>query len=156
MGVGKTTIGKKLASALGVNFVDTDQIVTKEHGPIPEIFETHGEGHFRMLEQKALITALSSPCVVATGGGVVTSEENRMLMQAGTVVYLATDGKHMRSRLTTGSRPLLKQGMVDWQRIYRERKPLYQECADFTIDTSSKPLKAILAEVIDMLEARNV
>ena len=58
MGVGKTTVGKKLAKALSVGFLDTDKEVVKDHGQIPRIFSEHGESYFRELESKALKNSL--------------------------------------------------------------------------------------------------
>lgn len=141
MGVGKTTVGRKLAKTLGLPFTDTDSLITSEYGPIPEIFATQGEPAFREIEERALAEAISRPGVVSTGGGVVISETSRSRLKETTVVYLATDGKHIASRLQHGNRPLIKDGIADWRRIYDERKPVYEAVADFEIDTSGQPLK---------------
>ena len=77
MGAGKTTLGKKLAKSLDLPFFDTDKMVESVHGPIVKIFETAGEEVFRDYEQKALLEALGSGGVVATGGGVVLREAER-------------------------------------------------------------------------------
>jgi shikimate kinase len=147
MGVGKTTIGKKLAKLLSVNFSDTDAIFTAAHGPIDEFFAEHGEAKFREFETLALREAISLPGVVATGGGAVLSDESKALLATTTVIYLATDGKHIASRLTHGNRPLLKNGMSDWRRIYDARKSTYEQVADFTVDTSSTPLATTIAQI---------
>lgn len=147
MGVGKSTVGKKLARVLKVPFCDTDNLIVEEHGKIADYFAEHGEEAFREVEHLALIRALKSPGIVATGGGAVLLEKSRDLLRNATVVYLATDGKHMVSRLRSGSRPLLKNGMEDWKRIYDSRKPIYQSTADFTIDTSGHPLAQTIAEI---------
>jgi shikimate kinase len=68
------------------------------------------------------------------------------------VVYLATDGKHMTSRLAGGSRPLLKDGISDWRRIYESRRSLYEQVADLTIDTSRVSLKSIVEEIVSGLK----
>jgi shikimate kinase len=147
MGVGKTTIGKKLAKLLSVNFSDTDAIFTASHGPIDKFFAEHGEAKFREFETVALREAISSPGVVATGGGAVLSDESKALLATTTVIYLATDGKHIASRLAHGNRPLLKNGMSDWRRIYDARKSTYEQVADFTVDTSSTPLATTIAQI---------
>lgn len=154
MGVGKTTIGKKLAKQLGKPFLDTDKEIVKQHGAISKIFEKSGEQHFRTLESEFLLAALASDSVVATGGGVVTQERNRDALKGTFVIYLSTNGRHIASRLLAGRRPLLKNGISDWRRIYEERKPLYEKVATVEIDTSSKPLNSVVAEIVELVSAR--
>ena len=151
MGVGKTTVGKKLAKALKVPFIDTDAVVVAERGEISQIFETQGEPAFRALEEAAVAAAITEPSVVATGGGVVLSAVTRERLKAATVIYLSTDGRHIKSRLTGGKRPLLKNGFDDWTRIYDERKPIYESVADITINTSGQSLAATLAAIKEQL-----
>jgi shikimate kinase len=147
MGVGKTTIGKKLAKRLGKLFLDTDEIITKQHGLISEIFANQGEVAFRHIETKVLIDALQQEAVVATGGGAVLGEENQKALKKHLVIFLATNGRHIGSRLVGGNRPLLSNGYEDWLKIYETRKPLYEKLANISIDTSGKPLKSILDEI---------
>lgn len=151
MGVGKTTVGKKLAKALKVPFIDTDALVVADHGEISTIFETQGEPAFRAIEEEAVMRAIQEPAVVATGGGVVLSERTRERLKAATVVYLSTDGRHIKARLVGGKRPLLKNGFEDWTRIYEERKPIYESVADVTINTSGQSLAATLAAIKEQL-----
>lgn len=151
MGVGKTTIGKKLAKALKLPFIDTDNLIVEAHGPIPAIFEELGESMFRGFEEDALERAIREDAVVATGGGAVISELTRSRLEAVTVVYLATDGKHIASRLKNGNRPLIQNGLDDWRRIYAERKPIYQQTADFEINTSGQPINVSIQEIIKKL-----
>jgi shikimate kinase len=151
MGVGKSTVGKKLARALKVPFCDTDSLIVEEHGKIADFFATHGEDAFREVEHQALVRALKSPGVVATGGGAVLLEKSRQILKSATVVYLATDGKHMASRLRNGTRPLLKNGMEDWKRIYDSRKSIYEQTADVSIDTSGHPLAQTISEIRERL-----
>jgi shikimate kinase len=153
MGVGKTTIGRKLAKQLDLGFVDTDKEIVKGHGSISRIFDKYGEQHFRSLESSYLIQALQSGGVVATGGGVVTQANNRQLLKDAFVIYLSSDGRHMASRLLAGNRPLLKNGVADWKRIYQERKPLYEEVASVEITTSGKPLGTIVSEIVEVVKA---
>jgi len=153
MGVGKTTIGKKLAKRLEVPFVDTDVLITNAHGEIPEIFENQGEAIFRTYEEQALKDALKANQVIATGGGAVLSGENQRALETATVIYLSTNGLHMRARLSNGNRPLLKNGMTDWKEIYESRKPLYERLATFEIDTSAAGLGKIIDTICEKLEA---
>ena len=151
MGVGKTTVGRKLASALQVDFRDTDHIFTSRHGSISEFFKHSGESEFRKLERSIVDEAINLPGVVSTGGGVVLSEETRSALKNATVVYLKTDGTHMAKRLSQGKRPLIENGLVDWKRIYDERKPLYESVADLTIDCSGTPIKVTVDEILNAI-----
>lgn len=153
MGVGKTTIGKKLAKQLGRQFIDTDQLFVREHGPISDFFDSNGEDAFRELEEGYVATALATEAVVATGGGAILSGRTRTLLSEAFVVYLATDGRHMASRLSGGGRPLLKNGLQDWRRIYESRKALYVEVANLEVDTSALPLAGILDEIKEGLKS---
>lgn len=151
MGVGKTTIGRKLAKVLKVPFLDTDNLITDLHGPIPAIFEERGEAEFRKFEEQAVSDAIRDTAVVATGGGAVLSTLTRNRLKDVTVIYLSTDGKHIASRLKNGNRPLLQNGVDDWRRIYDERQPIYLEVADFEINTSGQPINASIKEILEKL-----
>ena len=152
MGVGKTTIGKKLGRRLGLPFVDTDVIVTNAHGDIPEIFEKEGESAFRNYEEQALREALEVVQVVATGGGAVLSGTNQRMLENAVVIYLSTSGLHMKSRLENGNRPLLKNGIADWKAIYESRKPLYERLTTFEIDTSAAGPGKTMDAICEKLE----
>jgi len=152
MGVGKTTIGKKLARKLEIPFVDTDQLIIKEHGPIAEIFSKEGEPAFRKYEEEAVLSALDETAVIATGGGAVLSGSNQRAFESAVVIYLSTNGLHMKSRLAKGNRPLLENGIADWRRIYDERKPLYERIAAFEVDCSAASLSMTIAEICKKLE----
>jgi shikimate kinase len=151
MGVGKTTVGKKLAKELNTTFVDTDKIISAEHGPIDSVFERLGEPGFRIIESQVLARCLEGSGVVATGGGVVTTESNRNLLKSHSVIYLATDGKHIPARISTRNRPLLNSGDHSWSTIYESRKPLYQQVATHEIDTSGKSLANIVSEISELV-----
>ena len=152
MGVGKTTIGKKLAKRLSLEFVDTDELIVQEHGEIQAIFETQGESAFRGYEEQALREAMSKVRVIATGGGAVLSGNNQRVLEHAIVIYLSTSGLHMKSRLENGNRPLLKNGISDWREIYESRKPLYERLATFEIDTSAAGLGKTLDDICEKLE----
>jgi shikimate kinase len=152
MGVGKTTIGKKLAKRLSLEFVDTDALITQKHGEIPSIFENQGESVFRGFEEEALRKAMSKVRVIATGGGAVLSGNNQRLLEHAIVIYLSTTGQHMKSRLENGNRPLLRNGIADWREIYEARKPLYERLASFEIDTSAAGLGKTLDDICEKLD----
>lgn len=147
MGSGKTTLGKKLAKELEVPFADTDKMVAKEHGSIVDIFAKFGEGHFRTLETSALIKALCNGGVIATGGGIVLSEENRRLLSGYRTIFLDTSSEHVLDKINLSKRPLLKDNPERWDAIYLERKALYEQCATATVFTGGKPIKALISQL---------
>lgn len=147
MGVGKTTVGKKLAKELNTSFVDTDKLISAEHGSISSVFERLGEPGFRKIESEVLARCLEGAGVVATGGGVVTTESNRKLLKSHNVIYLSTNGQHIASRISTRNRPLLSDGSDSWSSIYESRKPLYLQVATHEVDTSGKSLSSIVSEI---------
>ena len=155
MGVGKTTVGKKLAKRLELPFIDTDAVITKNHGDISAIFADHGEPAFREIESDVLVSLLNEPAVISTGGGAVLHEKSREALSLATVVYLSTDGKHIASRLKGGNRPLIKNGISDWRQIYNSRKPLYEQVADFTVDTSNSSLLQTIDAILEGLNKQN-
>ena len=112
MAAGKSTVGKRLARRLNLNFIDIDEEVEKAAGvSISWIFDVEGEEKFRERENKELIKSLKlEDCVVATGGGVVLSEENRNILKKGTVIYLETSIQTQLERtLNDNKRPLLQE-----------------------------------------------
>lgn len=143
MGSGKTTLGKRVAKKLGMEFVDTDKVFSKAHGSISEFFKSEGELAFRSIESKILEAELSkrgSESIVATGGGIVTSETNRNLLKPHFVVFLDTNADQIASRLSTAKRPLLTEDPGAWERIYQERLPWYEKVAKRRINTANRPI----------------
>ena len=154
MGAGKTTLGRKLAKLLDRKFVDTDRLVSASHGPITKIFETQGEDRFRTLETKALKKALMTPGVIATGGGVVVTEENRELLTGIPTIFLDTNSDWVLARINLEKRPLLKADTGMWSRLYEERLGYYRQLADETVITANRPIRVVLEELES--KARNV
>ena len=135
-GCGKSTVGKCLASLLGKTFVDTDaRIVQKAGKPIPDIFATKGEEHFRAIEHEVICEVCAAHGqVIATGGGVVTRQENEYpLEQNGTIVWL----QRPLEQLATDGRPLSQAGKL--QEMYRIRKTLYHGFSDMQIPNDGTP-----------------
>lgn len=146
MGVGKSAVGRRLASLLGYTFFDTDAMVEDAAGKtIARIFEEDGEHEFRRLERASLEDALSSGGrVVATGGGLPQSLANRALLrERAAVVLLTADAPTILKRVQPlGRRPLLVGFEDPLERIsdlLAERAEAYS-CYDLAIDTTgSRP-----------------
>jgi len=152
MGAGKTRIGKRVARLLGAGFTDTDKVVVAAHGPIPEIFETHGEAHFRRLEREAVAAALATDHVVSLGGGAVLDSATQSDLGELPVVYLTVTAETVAPRLADGNRPLVKDGIESWQRIFDARRPIYERLAHLTVATDGRRNDDIAQEVAAWLQ----
>lgn len=158
MGTGKTSVGKALARELKRPFVDTDIEIERRTGrTISEIFQTDGEQEFRVIERDVLGDVLSSPApsIVATGGGVVETEESRHILEAergrgSTVVWLEATVSTMLQRTgRSTNRPLLagdRQEVLSG--LLARRTPLYRSVADLQITTDHKALSRIVREIM--------
>ncbi len=137
MGSGKTTIGANTALRLGMRFVDTDKYIERmTHSSITSIFDRFGENTFRLMENLTCRgLATSKNAVIATGGGIALHRENiDCLKYNSLLIYLRGDTATLYSRAKlSGMRPLAG-GFLHFLRIYNERKPLYEGCADVIID----------------------
>jgi shikimate kinase len=154
MAAGKTKIGRRVAKALDVPFIDTDHRIVAEHGPITDIFEQHGEEHFRALERRAVAQALTEQAVVSLGGGAVLDPETQADLAECSVVYLSVSARSVGARITGAKRPLLKGGIADWKRIYALRRPIYEALGGIRFDTSHRPLDAIADDVVKWTQKR--
>jgi shikimate dehydrogenase len=129
-GCGKSTAGARLASLTGRDFIDTDKVIEQEAGmTIPEIFAVRGEEGFRALEHDVLCRVCAqSGKIIATGGGVLTREENIYpIRQNSTVIFLNRD----ITKLATAGRPISQsRSAAD---IFKERYPLYRRWSDGTV-----------------------
>ena len=139
MGAGKTTVGRALARRLGKQFRDSDHEVEARTGvDIPTVFDVEGEDGFRKRETEVLRSlAGEHDVVVATGGGIVmTAENRRMLAEAGWIVYLCAQPEvvYARTRMDR-SRPLLQVAdpLARLRELHKLRDPLYREVADMVV-----------------------
>ena len=159
MGAGKSTIGRRLAARLRLPFLDADTEIEAAAGmSIPDIFETHGEPHFRDGEARVIARLLDGgPSVLATGGGAFLREETRERIRRKAIsVWLKADVDTIMRRVRRRSdRPLLQTadptGTVE--RLVGEREPFYQ-AADLTIASREVPHDKIVDECIEALHAR--
>jgi shikimate kinase len=163
-GSGKSTVGRHVARHVGLPFVDTDQVIERRIGcSIRDYFETQGEPAFRDVEQAVIdeVTQLEGH-VVATGGGAVLREANRLaLHRRSTVVYLRATPEDLARRLRHDThRPLLQQGGADPLRrlraLFQERDPLYRRTAHFVIETGRPSVHALVNMVLMQLELAGI
>jgi shikimate kinase len=160
MGSGKSSVGRILSALTGFSLVDTDLLVVKEAGmSIPDIFRHHGEEHFRKIETEVLRSLVGRiGLVVATGGGVAVSAENRVLLrQIGPVIWLDAETEQLHLRVKNSKRPLLqtedpRQTLED---LYRSREPLYREASDTRIDSSNLTHRQAAEAVLASLQERD-
>ena len=157
MASGKSTVGRKLAKRLNLDFIDVDEEVEKSAGvSISWIFDVEGENKFRERENKELTKSLNNDnCVIATGGGVILAEQNRNLLKKGTVIYLETSIQTQLERtLNDNKRPLLQES-DNAEQTLRElktiRDPLFEECANITIKEGKNGHNEVIDEIIDKL-----
>ncbi|CAM3994300.1 shikimate kinase [Mesobacillus thioparans] len=156
MGSGKTTVSRELARRLNVAVYDTDEEIIKMKGKsINEIFAADGEAKFRLLESDVLRSIPSNDAVIATGGGIVGLEENRLyLKNKVNVVYLHAELENILERLKDDdSRPLLRKDKLQSAEVlYSKRLPLYRGAAGIEIGTSGKPITRIVDDIIQRMK----
>ena len=157
MGSGKTTLGRLLARALSLEFVDLDRVIVRSAGKgIPQIFAEHGENHFRDLEHNALLQTLDggTRSVVACGGGTVVRPDNRTLLTDVTTVFLREDTEVLYQRTRGTDRPLRAASLEEFELRYAERLPLYREVADIEVEADGRPPAKVAEEVLGWLWRR--
>src|SRR5436305_11791864 len=159
MGAGKSTIGRRLSTRLRLPFLDADSEIEAAAGmSIPDIFEAHGEPHFRDGEARVIARLLDSgPAVIATGGGAFMREETRNRIRDKAVsIWLKADVEIIMKRVKRrADRPLLQteDPVATVSRLLEAREPVYQS-ADLTIWSRDVPHERIVDECIDALRAR--
>lgn len=157
MGSGKSSVGRRLATRLGLPFVDADtEIETAAHMTIPEIFAQRGEAEFREGERRVISRVLTTraPLVLATGGGAFMNTETRArVKELGISVWLKAEPDVLMRRVRKRSnRPLLQTADPEatLRRMLAEREPVYA-LADITILSSDEPHEIVVGETIAAL-----
>jgi len=158
MGSGKTTVGKQLAKRTRMDFVDSDHMIEDRCGvSISTIFDIEGEDGFRKRETKMLAELVDRTSIVlATGGGAITSEANRILLRkSGFVVYLKTSIKTQLARTQKNqNRPLLDDVDVEKRltELMEERGSLYEQEADLVVTSGDRVVSKVVEEILAALE----
>lgn len=155
MGCGKSTVARELAARMNATCIEMDeQIEEQQEMPITQIFETHGEVHFRDLETEFLRSLTEKEnIVVSCGGGSVLRDENAALMKThGKIILLTAKAETIYERVKDSTnRPVLNGNMtVGYIReLMEKRKARYEAVADVSIATDGKSVAEICAEIMD-------
>jgi shikimate kinase len=159
MGVGKSSIGRRLAARLGVPFVDADAEIEKAAGmSIADIFARHGEADFRSGEARVIARLLDGgPQVLATGGGAVMNADTRAAIKAkGVSIWLSAEFDVLMRRINKrkNDRPMLQTAdpAATLRELLVAREPVYA-LADLTVQSREVPHDAIVAEIMTVLAA---
>lgn len=159
-GSGKSTVGRHVARHLRLPFVDTDHLIEQRIGcSIRAYFELHGEPAFRDVEAQVIddATRAPEPRVIATGGGAVLREANRLALHGRTkVFYLRSTPEDLARRLRHDTHRPLLQGAADpakrLRALFHERDPLYRHCAHFVIETGRPSVHTLVNMVLMQIE----
>lgn len=154
-GAGKSTVGRAVAERLGVAFRDTDADVEALAGKsVPDVFVQDGEERFRALERDAVRTALAEhDGVLSLGGGAVLADDTRALLRDHVVVLLDVDLTGAAARVGLGQgRPLVGLNpRAQLRELMQQRRPLYEQVATSTVDTSGVPVEVVVDRVLAAL-----
>ncbi len=160
MGAGKTTVGRRLAKRLGLEFADSDfEIEKAAQMSVSDIFSAYGEDHFRSGERRVIARLLNGPArVLATGGGAFVNDETRALMKEQAItIWLDADLDVLVERTSRrDTRPLLQNtnpGEV-LRNLMLERGPIYEQ-ADIRIRSSEGPHDTVVDAIMNALKERN-
>jgi shikimate kinase len=161
MGAGKSSVGRRLATRLGVTFKDADSEIEMAAGcSVSEIFERYGEPAFRDGERKVIARLLGEPpLVLATGGGAFMDPQTRSQLKESTVtVWIKAPVDVLMNRVSRrGDRPLLRTANPRdaLERLLKERAPVYAE-ADITIESDDGPHATAVDLILGALKERGV
>src|SRR5580658_10694405 len=157
MGVGKSSVGRRLAARLSIPFIDADSEIERAAGmTIPEIFARHGEPYFRGGEARVIARLLESgPQVLATGGGAVMNADTRAAIKAkGVSVWLSAELDVLMRRINKrkNDRPMLQTAdpAATLRELLVAREPIYAR-ADITVQSREVPHDAIVSEIMTVL-----
>lgn len=161
-GGGKSTVGRHLAKRLGLTFFDIDSVLEQRFGvTIKEFFGSQGESAFRDAEQAIILELLlQDDIILATGGGSVLREMNRIILrERSVVIYLKFSPEEIYKRLKNDTqRPLLQVAdpMACIKSLYSFRDPLYQSTAHFVVDKGRPSVRATVHEILMQMKSAKV
>ena len=158
-GVGKTTLGARLAKMLGIGFVDTDALIEAQTGErLADTIRRIGDEAFLRLEESVLLALTANRTVIATGGSAVYSEKGMSaLRHNGIVVYLSVPYSVIACRVKNAStRGIVMRYGRSLQETYEDRLVLYQRYADITIQLANKRVKDSTEELVTALQERRI
>ncbi len=154
---GKSSVGRQIALVLGLPFVDMDETIqSREDATIAEIFERHGEPHFRAIEEALIAEVTQAPGVVATGGGVVEREQNLQALRGwGWLVALIASPEAIARRVGRADQwPLLKGQVVEnLQKLWARRSSKYLS-ADLVVDVGHEDVDGVVRKILGFLAER--
>ena len=154
MGAGKTSVGRALAKRLDWRFMDIDEhIEAREHLTVSDIFQRHGEPHFRGVERSVLVDQVPvRHTVVATGGGTFVDPQNRAIIKAdGAAVWLDVPLERVIARIPQDGRRPLAADRTNLERLFHSRRPAYEQ-AHLHLDASRVPVESLVDQLVDWLE----
>lgn len=162
-GAGKTSVAKELQAMIGGEYVDTDDLIIKEaKQSISEIFVAEGEAGFRRREREIIERITQHPpAILSLGGGAILDSKNREAIgQVATVVWLTATPEVLWKRIESDprspqTRPALTlyKGLAELKKLYEDRKPLYRETADLTVDTTDRTPSEIAQWIVDQIKS---
>lgn len=151
-GAGKSTIGQKLASRMGLAFIDTDAWLTEKEGlALQALLEQQGITGYKAAEERAVLTLpLRGRSVVATGGSVIYSPKAISALKAlGYVVYLRASFEVILQRVDNwNARGFVAESGLSLSQIYNEREPLYKAAADGIVDVDYLSVDEVVDRIV--------
>ncbi len=163
-GCGKSKIGGKLAAKLGLEFIDTDQLIESLHRERMKqdldfrgIYSEHGRVYFETLELEAVRCALGKTgCVISFGGGaMIRADESGLKMDNATFVYITVEVDILYDRIVRNGIPAFfdrENPRVSFNGLLLKRTPVYEKYADITVDNTGKPPEKVVDEIVERLK----
>ena len=152
MGVGKSTILKKIKEKTQLSCIDLDASIEEKHGPINEIFEINGEDYFRKLEEKEFFLIEPDSNLVALGAGALTNNNiYKYILDNKTGIYLEEEFHVLWSRIQNSDRPLAKLGRDYVEGLFNNRKPRYE---NLHIKITRSNLNDVINSILDILAGK--